>query len=75
MAQEMSEQIFFTQPKAHQNKFADLNKMVPTDPPKMIAFFEHQAINKAAGILKKIAKDKQPKKKKRLNFLLHVAMH
>jgi hypothetical protein len=65
MAQEKSEQIFFAQPKAHQNKFADLNKMVPANPLRMIAFFEHcQATNKAAGILEKIAKDKkQPKEK------------
>ncbi len=63
-AQEKSEQIFFAQPKAHQNKFANLNKMVPTDPLKMIAFFEQcQATNKVAGILEKIAKDKQPKGK------------
>jgi hypothetical protein len=61
--QEKSEQIFFVQP---QFKFADLNKTVPTDLLKLIAFFEQcQATNKAAGILKKIAKDKkQPKKKK-----------
>ncbi len=65
MVQEKSEQIFFVQPKAHQNKFANLNKMVPTDLLKMIAFFEQcQATNKAAGVLKKIVKDKQPKKKK-----------
>jgi hypothetical protein len=66
MAQEKSEQIFFAQPKVHQNKFADLNKMVPTNPLMMIAFFEQcQATNKAAGILQKIAKDKkQPKEKK-----------
>jgi hypothetical protein len=58
-AQEKSEQVFFAQPKAHQNKFANLNKMVPTDPLKIIAFFEQcQATNKAAGVLKKIAKDK-----------------
>jgi hypothetical protein len=64
-AQEKSEQIFFVQPKAHQNKFVDLNKMVPTDPLKMIASFEQsQATNKAAGILEKIAKDKQPEEKK-----------
>jgi hypothetical protein len=64
-AQEKSEQIFFAQPKAHQNKFADLNKMVPTDPLKMIVFFKQcQATNKAAGVLEKIAKDKQPKEKK-----------
>jgi hypothetical protein len=64
--QEKSEQIFFAQPKAHQNKFADLNKMVPANLLRMIAFFEQfQAINKAAGILDKIAKDKkQPKEKK-----------
>jgi hypothetical protein len=64
-AQEKSEQIFFAQPKVHQNKFADLNKTMPTDPLKMIAFFEQcQATDKAAGILKKIPKDKQPKEKK-----------
>jgi hypothetical protein len=39
-AQEKSEQIFFVQPKAHQNKFANLNKMVPANPLRMIAFFE-----------------------------------
>jgi hypothetical protein len=60
IAQEKSEQIFFAQPKAHQNKFADLNKMVPANLLRMIAFFEQcQASNKAAGILEKIAKDKK----------------
>ncbi len=64
-AQEKSEQIFFAQPKAHQNKFTDLNKTVPTDPLKMIAFFKQcQATDKAAGVLEKTAKDKQPKEKK-----------
>jgi hypothetical protein len=71
--QEKSEQIFFTQPKAHQNKFADLNKMVPTEPLKMIAFFEQcQATNKAAGILKKIAKDKQSKERKTAQLPVYV---
>ncbi len=52
MAQEKSEQIFFVQPEAHQNKFANLNKTVPANPLRMIAFFEQcQATNKAAGIL------------------------
>jgi hypothetical protein len=65
MAQEKSEQIFFAQPKAHQNMFANLNKTVPTDPFKMIAFFEQcQATNKVAGILEKIVKDKQPNERK-----------
>jgi hypothetical protein len=64
-AQEKSEQIFFAQAKAHQNKFDNFNKTVPTDPLKMIAFFEQcQATNKVAGVLKKIAKDMQPKEKK-----------
>jgi hypothetical protein len=63
--QKKSEQIFFAQPKANQNKFANLNKTVPTDLLKMIAFFEQcQVTNKAAGVLEKIAKDKQPKEKK-----------
>jgi hypothetical protein len=64
-AQEKSEQIFFAQPKAHQNKFANLNKTVPTDPLKMIAFFKQcQATDKVVGILQKIANDKQPKERK-----------
>jgi hypothetical protein len=65
-AQEKSEQIFFAQPKVHQNKFANLNKTVPSNPLRMIAFFEQcQATNKAASVLDKITKDKkQPKEKK-----------
>ncbi len=64
-AQEKSEQIFIAQPKTHQNKFANLNKTVPAAPLGMIAVLEQcQATNKAAGVLKKIAKDKkQPKEK------------
>ncbi len=66
MGQEKSEQFFFVQPKVHQNKFADLNKTVPSDLLRMIAFFEQcQATDKATGILDKIVKDKkQPKEKK-----------
>jgi hypothetical protein len=63
--QEKSEQIFFVQPKVHQNKFANLNKTVPADPLRMIAFFKQcQATNKAAGILEKIAKEKKQAKEK-----------
>jgi hypothetical protein len=65
MAQEKSEQIFFAQPKAHQNKFADLNQMVPANPLRMIAFFEQcQATDKATGVLEKIARDKKHPKEK-----------
>jgi hypothetical protein len=65
-AQKKSEQIFFAQPKVHQNKFSDLNKTVPADPLRMIAFFKQcQATNTVAGVLDKITKDKkQPKEKK-----------
>jgi hypothetical protein len=66
MAQEKTEQNFFAQPKAHQFKFADLNKRVPTDLLKLITFFEQwQATNSAAGVLEKITKDKKhPKENK-----------
>jgi hypothetical protein len=77
MAQEKSKQVFFMQPKAHQFKFMDLNKTVPTDQLKLIAFFELcQATDKAAGILKKITKDKSSqKRRKQLIFLPHVAVN
>jgi hypothetical protein len=72
-AQEKSKQIFFAQPKVHQNKFANLNKTVPTDPLKMIAFFKQcQATDKAAGVLEKIAKDKRPKKRKTAQLPVYV---
>jgi hypothetical protein len=59
-AQEKIEQIFFVQPKMHQNKFVNMNKTVPTDLLKMIDFFEQcQATNKAAGILKKQPKENE----------------
>ncbi len=71
MAQERGEQIFFAQPKVHQNKFANLNKTVPADSLRMIASFEQfQATDKAAGILKKIAKDKKQPKEKHMAHVL-----
>ncbi len=77
MVQKKSEQIIFAQPKAHQIKFTDLNKKLPTDLLKMITLFEQcQATNKAAGVLKKIAKDKkQPKEKKMAQFLPRLAVN
>ncbi len=76
MAQEKSEQIFFAQPKAHQNKFADLNERVPTNPLKMIAFFEQcQATHKAAGVLEKITKDKKQPKEKKMAHLPAARSH
>jgi hypothetical protein len=65
MAQEKSKQIFLAQPNAHQYKFTETNKTLPTDLPWLIAFFEQcQTAAKAAGILDKIKEKKQPKQKK-----------
>jgi hypothetical protein len=74
--QEKSEQIFFAQPMAHQNKFANLKKMVPANPLRMIAFFEQcQATDKAAGVLEKIAKDKKQPKEKNTAHVLTARSH
>jgi hypothetical protein len=74
--QEKSEQIFFVQPKARQNKVADLNKTVSKDPIKLIAFFKQcQATDKSSGILKKIAKDKKQLKGKKTAHLPATRSH
>jgi hypothetical protein len=73
---EKSGQIFFVQPKTHQFKFKDLNKMVPNDPLKRIIFFKHcQATNKAAGVLEKIAKDKKQQKERKMAHLPAAHSH
>jgi hypothetical protein len=75
-AQVKSEQIFFAQPRAHQNKFANLKKMGPSNPLRMIAFFEQcQATDKAAGVLDKIAKDKEHPKEKKTAHLPTARSH
>ncbi len=48
-AQEKSEQIIFAQPRAHQKKFANLNKTVPSNPLRMIAFFWAVSGNQQGG--------------------------
>jgi hypothetical protein len=40
MVQEKAKQIFFAQPKAHQYKFTETNKMVPMDPVWLVTFLE-----------------------------------
>jgi hypothetical protein len=75
-AQEKSKQILFAQPKAHQNKFADLNKTVPTDPLKMIAFFEQcQATNNRLAFSRRLPRTSSQRRRKRLMFLLCVAVN
>jgi hypothetical protein len=68
MVQDKSKQIFFVQPKVHQFKFVETNKMVT--PLWLIAFFKQcQAANKAAGVLEKIAKVKKQLKEKKTAHL------
>jgi hypothetical protein len=56
---------FLAQPKAHQYKFAESNKMVPMDPLHLVAFFEQcQIADKSAGVLDKLKEKKQLKEKK-----------
>ncbi len=76
-AQEKSEQIFFAQPKAHHNKFANLNKTVPANPLRMIAIFEQcQATNKAAGVLRRSPRTRSSQsKRKRLMLLPCIAVN
>ncbi len=63
--QEEKEQIIFVQTKVHQFKFVDMNKMVPTDPLWLVAFFEQcQTAAKASDVLDKLKEKKQQKKKK-----------
>jgi hypothetical protein len=63
-AQEKSEPIFLVQPKAHQFKFAETNKTIPTDPLWLVAFFKQcQAADKATSVLDKLKEKKQPKEK------------
>jgi hypothetical protein len=74
--QEKRQQIFFAHPTAHQLKFTNMNKMLPTDQLELIAFFEQcQATDKAAGILEKIAKDEQQPKEKKMAHLPVARIH
>jgi hypothetical protein len=61
----------------HQFKFADLNKMAPTNPLKMIAFFEQcQATDKAVALLRRLPRTRSGQKRRKwLNFLSRVAMN
>jgi hypothetical protein len=75
-AHEKSEQFYFPQPKVHQNNFADLNKTVPTNPLKMIAFFEQcQATNKAEFSRRLPRTRSSQWKRKQLIFLPCVAVN
>jgi hypothetical protein len=77
MAQEKSEQIFFVQPKAHQNKFADLNKTVPADPLRMIAFLSSvkQPTRRLAFLRRLPGTRSSQRKRVRLMLLPHVAVN
>jgi hypothetical protein len=75
-AQEKSKQILFAQPKVHQFKCAETNKMVTMDLLWFITFFEQcQAAKKAAGVPEKIAKEKKQPKEKKMAHLSVVHSH
>jgi hypothetical protein len=60
-----SEQIFFMQPKVHQFKFADSNKVVPTDPLKLIASFEQfKRPTEWLAFLRRLPRTKSSQKKR-----------
>jgi hypothetical protein len=77
MAQEKSEQIFFAQPKVHQNKFANLNKMVPADPLKMIAFLSSvKQPTRWLAFLRRLPGTRSSQRKRvRLMFLQNIAVN
>jgi hypothetical protein len=76
-AQEKSEQIFFAQPKAHQNKFADLNKTVPANLLRMIAFLSSvkQPTRRLAFLIRLPRIRSSRRKRKWLIFLPHIAVN
>jgi hypothetical protein len=65
MLQKKLERMFLLQPKAHQFKFAETSKTMPTDPLWLMAFFKQcQTANKVSGVLDMLKEKKQPKEKK-----------
>jgi hypothetical protein len=76
-AQEKSEQIFFAQPKTHQFKFVDLNKMVPTDPLKLLLSSSSvkQPTRQLAFLRRSLRIRSSQKKRKQLSFLPGIAVN
>jgi hypothetical protein len=76
-AQEKSEQTFFAQPKMHQNKFANLNKMVPTNPLKMIAFLSNVKLpTRWLAFSRRLPRTRSSRRKEKwLIFLLRIAVN
>jgi hypothetical protein len=58
------------QPKAHQFKFADLNKMVPTDPLKLIVFSSSvKQPTRQLAFLRRLPRTRSSKKEKKTAHL------
>ncbi len=76
VAQKKSGQIFFAQPKAHQFKFAETNKTVPTDLLKLIAFLSSvKRPTKRLVFLRRSPRTRSSQKRRRwLIFLSCAAM-
>jgi hypothetical protein len=76
-AQEKSEQIFFVQPKVHQNKFADLNKMVPANLLRMMPSSSSvKRPTRRLAFSRRLPRTRSNQKKRvRLIFLQHIAVN
>jgi hypothetical protein len=60
--QEKIEQIFFSVPKKHQQKYAETHKMLPDDHVPLVCFFEQcQNADRASGILDQLQQEKKEK--------------
>jgi hypothetical protein len=77
MAQEKIKQIFFAQPKAHQFKFADLNKTVPlTRSSSLLSSSSVKQPTKRLAFLRRLPRIKSSQKKRKwFIFPLRVAVN
>jgi hypothetical protein len=74
-AQEKSKLIFLGQPKAHQFKLAETNKMVPTDPFQLVAFLSSVRLPmKQPASLTSSRRRSSQRKRRKLIFPLLAAM-
>jgi hypothetical protein len=74
MKQEKIEQILFSMPKKHQQKYAETHKMLPNDHASLICLFEQcQNADCTSGILNQLQKEKKEKALKNSNAKSNVA--
>ena len=63
---EKIEQIFFSMPRKHQQKYAEMHKTLPDDHVALVCFFEQcQNADRANGVLDQLQKEKTKKAAKK----------